>query len=96
MDGWVSLEVSPLLAYDAESTVSAAKALHEQAGKPPIPTPPPTSAAAVTPTPTPMPTPKPPAGGSAAGSADVTLAAQRSALVTELGALEREVAALAP
>ena len=76
--------------------VERLQALHEQAGKPPIPTPPPTSAAAVTPTPTPMPTPKPPAGGSAAGSADVTLAAQRSALVTELGALEREVAALAP
>ena len=65
--------------------VERLQALHEQAGKPPIPTPPPTSAAAVTPTPTPMPTPKPPAGGSAAGSADVTLAAQRSALVTELG-----------
>ena len=32
VDGWVSLEVSPLLAYDAESTVEAAKTLHEQAG----------------------------------------------------------------
>jgi transaldolase len=31
VDGWVSLEVSPLLAYDAESTVEAAKALHEEA-----------------------------------------------------------------
>jgi transaldolase len=33
LDGWVSLEVSPLLAYDAESTVQAAKALHEQADR---------------------------------------------------------------
>jgi transaldolase len=33
VDGWVSLEVSPLLAYDAESTVEAARALHEQAGR---------------------------------------------------------------
>jgi transaldolase len=33
VDGWVSLEVSPLLAYDAESTVAAAKTLHEQAGR---------------------------------------------------------------
>jgi transaldolase len=33
VDGWVSLEVSPLLAYDTESTVEAAKALHEQAGR---------------------------------------------------------------
>ena len=33
VDGWVSLEVSPLLAYDAESTVSAAKELHERAGR---------------------------------------------------------------
>jgi transaldolase len=33
VDGWVSLEVSPLLAYDADSTVAAAKALHEQAGR---------------------------------------------------------------
>ena len=31
VDGWVSLEVSPLLAYDAKSTVEAAKALHAQA-----------------------------------------------------------------
>ena len=33
VDGWVSLEVSPLLAYDTESTVEAAKTLHEQAGR---------------------------------------------------------------
>src|SRR4029453_17329918 len=33
VDGWVSLEVSPLLAYDTASTVSAAKALHAQAGQ---------------------------------------------------------------
>jgi transaldolase len=33
IDGWVSLEVSPLLAYDAESTVKAAKALHEEADR---------------------------------------------------------------
>ena len=33
VDGWVSLEVSPLLAYDTASTVSAAKALHAQAGR---------------------------------------------------------------
>ncbi len=33
VDGWVSLEVSPLLAYDTESTVNAAKTLHEQAGR---------------------------------------------------------------
>lgn len=31
MDGWVSLEVSPLLAHDAETTVQAARQLHEQA-----------------------------------------------------------------
>ena len=31
VDGWVSLEVSPLLAYDAKSTVQAAKSLHAQA-----------------------------------------------------------------
>jgi len=31
VDGWVSLEVSPLLAYDTASTVRAAKALHAQA-----------------------------------------------------------------
>ena len=28
LDGWVSLEVSPLLAYDAETTVKVAKELH--------------------------------------------------------------------
>ena len=33
VDGWVSLEVSPLLAYDTESTVEAAKTLHEQAAR---------------------------------------------------------------
>jgi transaldolase len=31
VDGWVSLEVSPLLAYDTGSTVEAAKGLHEEA-----------------------------------------------------------------
>jgi len=31
VDGWVSLEVSPLLAYDTKSTVQAAKELHEEA-----------------------------------------------------------------
>ena len=34
VDGWVSLEVSPLLAYDTQSTVSAAKDLHARAGRP--------------------------------------------------------------
>src|SRR5262245_25136934 len=34
VDGWVSLEVSPLLAYDTASTVTAAKTLHAQAGRP--------------------------------------------------------------
>jgi transaldolase len=34
VDGWVSLEVSPLLAYDAKSTLAAAKELHGRAGKP--------------------------------------------------------------
>jgi transaldolase len=33
VDGWVSLEVSPLLAYETESTVEAAKSLHEQAAR---------------------------------------------------------------
>src|SRR5207247_4264450 len=33
-DGWVSLEVSPTLAYDAASTVSAARDLHKGAGRP--------------------------------------------------------------
>jgi transaldolase len=31
VDGWVSLEVSPLLAYDAAKTVKAAKSLHAKA-----------------------------------------------------------------
>src|SRR2546422_6660524 len=31
--GWVSLEVSPLLAYDTASTLAAAKALHARAGR---------------------------------------------------------------
>jgi transaldolase len=34
VDGWVSLEVSPLLAHDAKTTVATAKALHERAGRP--------------------------------------------------------------
>jgi transaldolase len=34
VDGWVSLEVSPLLARDAKGTIEAAKALHERAGRP--------------------------------------------------------------
>jgi transaldolase len=34
VDGWVSLEVSPLLAYDTATTTAAAKALHAQAGRP--------------------------------------------------------------
>ena len=34
MDGWVSLEVSPLLAYDTASTLAAAKDLHARAGRP--------------------------------------------------------------
>src|SRR5215468_10452683 len=34
VDGWVSLEVSPLLAYDTTSTLAAAKALHARAGRP--------------------------------------------------------------
>jgi transaldolase len=34
VDGWVSLEVSPLLAHDTAGTVAAAKALHDQAGRP--------------------------------------------------------------
>jgi transaldolase len=33
VDGWVSLEVSPLLAYDTERTVAAATALHARAGR---------------------------------------------------------------
>jgi transaldolase len=34
VDGWVSLEVSPLLAYDTARTVQAARALHARAGRP--------------------------------------------------------------
>jgi len=33
VDGWVSLEVSPLLAYDTARTIEAAKALHARAGR---------------------------------------------------------------
>ena len=33
-DGWVSLEVSPLLAHDTASTIAAAKDLHGRAGRP--------------------------------------------------------------
>ena len=33
VDGWVSLEVSPLLAYDTASTLAAAKELHARAGR---------------------------------------------------------------
>ena len=33
VDGWVSLEVSPKLAYDTAKTVEAAKALHDKAGR---------------------------------------------------------------
>jgi transaldolase len=33
IDGWVSLEVSPLLAYDTAGTVAAAKSLHSRAGR---------------------------------------------------------------
>jgi transaldolase len=34
VDGWVSLEVSPLLAYDTAKTLVAAKELHARAGRP--------------------------------------------------------------
>jgi transaldolase len=34
VDGWVSLEVSPLLAFDPDKTVAAAKELHGRAGRP--------------------------------------------------------------
>jgi transaldolase len=34
VDGWVSLEVSPLLAYDTANTLAAAKDLHARAGRP--------------------------------------------------------------
>jgi transaldolase len=33
VDGWVSLEVSPLLAYDAKATVNEAEALHKKANR---------------------------------------------------------------
>jgi transaldolase len=34
VDGWVSLEVSPKLAYDTAATIAAAKDLHARAGRP--------------------------------------------------------------
>jgi transaldolase len=34
VDGWVSLEVSPLLAHDTASTLAAAKDIHARAGRP--------------------------------------------------------------
>jgi len=34
VDGWVSLEVSPLLAYDTSTTLAAARDLHRRAGQP--------------------------------------------------------------
>ena len=34
VDGWVSLEVSPLLAHDTNRTLAAARDLHQRAGKP--------------------------------------------------------------
>jgi len=34
VDGWVSLEVSPLLAYDTKTTIEVAKELHARAGRP--------------------------------------------------------------
>ena len=34
VDGWVSLEVSPLLAHDTASTLAAAKSLHDRAKRP--------------------------------------------------------------
>lgn len=34
VDGWVSLEVSPLLAHDTAGTIAAAKTLHGRAGRP--------------------------------------------------------------
>src|SRR5580692_4258469 len=34
VDGWVSLEVSPVLAHDTKSTLAAALDLHKRAGKP--------------------------------------------------------------
>ena len=34
VDGWVSLEVSPLLAHDTQTTLAEAKELHQRAGRP--------------------------------------------------------------
>ena len=34
MDGWVSLEVSPLLAHDTKTTLAEAKDLHARAARP--------------------------------------------------------------
>ncbi|NNM51660.1 MAG: transaldolase, partial [Pseudomonadales bacterium] len=34
LDGWVSMEISPLLSADVEGSVDAAKRIHEQAGRP--------------------------------------------------------------
>src|SRR5262249_6712034 len=34
VDGWVSLEVSPLLAHNTTSTLAAAQSLHARAGRP--------------------------------------------------------------
>jgi transaldolase len=34
VDGWVSLEVSPLLAHDTDATLTAARRLHQRAGRP--------------------------------------------------------------
>ena len=34
VDGWVSLEVSPKLAYDTKSTIAAARELHARANRP--------------------------------------------------------------
>jgi transaldolase len=34
VDGWVSLEVSPLLAHDTKTTIAVAKDLHAKAGRP--------------------------------------------------------------
>jgi transaldolase len=34
VDGWVSLEVSPLLAYDTKTTITVARELHARAGRP--------------------------------------------------------------
>src|SRR5262245_16433672 len=36
VDGWVSLEVSPMLAYDADSTLAAAKEFRTRAGRPKV------------------------------------------------------------